>query len=84
MKRILMVVFIAAIGFGFVFNDLPSAYCQEGEFTLEEIIVTAQKREENLQKVAIPMQVFEGSELSETGKNNMDKILENVASVVDF
>lgn len=62
----------------------PDAFSEETPdvFMLEEISVTAQKREENQQKVPIPMHVFTGSDLVETGQNNVNEILEFVSSAV--
>jgi iron complex outermembrane receptor protein len=52
------------------------------EFTLEEITVTAQKREENQQKVAIAMEVISAETISELGQTSIDDILSNVSSVI--
>lgn len=54
----------------------------EDSFTLEEITVTAQKRAENQQKVAIAMEVVTGEELKALGRNDIDEILSNVSSVL--
>jgi iron complex outermembrane receptor protein len=51
------------------------------EFMLEEITVTAQKREENQQKVAVAMEVVTGEDLLATGKNDIDEILKDMANV---
>jgi iron complex outermembrane recepter protein len=66
-------------------GGIQQTFAQESlaeEFTLEEITVTAQKRVENQQKVAIPMDVISGEELAETGKMNVDDILSNLTNVV--
>jgi iron complex outermembrane receptor protein len=52
------------------------------EFMLEEITVTASKRSENQQKVAITMEVLSSEELKMSGKNDLDEILSNVSSVL--
>lgn len=64
--------------------SVPNAYSDDASdvFMLEEITVTAEKREENQQKVAVPMQVFTGTDLTETGQNNVDEILEFVSGAV--
>jgi iron complex outermembrane recepter protein len=65
-------------------GGIPQIFAQETkaeEFTLEEITVTAQKRAENQQKVAIPMDVITGDQLAETGKTNVDDILSNLTGV---
>jgi len=68
-----------------VLGDIPQIFAQESdsdEFTLEEITVTAQKRAENQQKVAIPMDVISGEQLAETGKMNVDEILSGLSNVI--
>jgi len=68
-----------------VLGDIPQIFAQESdsdEFTLEEITVTAQKRVENQQKVAITMDVISGEQLSEAGKMNVDDILSSLTNVV--
>ncbi|MBN1627803.1 MAG: TonB-dependent receptor [Deltaproteobacteria bacterium] len=68
-----------------LFGDIPMICAQDlstDEFTLEEITVTAQKREENQQKVAIAMEVVSGDEIKELGRNDIDEILSNVSSVL--
>ena len=67
------------------FGDAFFLFAQESnteEFTLEEITVTAQKREENQQKVPIAMEVISGEQLAETGQNNVNEILKNVSNAV--
>jgi iron complex outermembrane receptor protein len=49
---------------------------------LEEITVTAQKRSENQQKVAIAMDVITGEDLKTKGDNDIDDILGNLSSVM--
>jgi len=49
-------------------------------FTLEEVTVTAQKRQENQQKVAIPMEVLTGEDLKEMGRYDVDQILSQVST----
>jgi len=84
MKRFIMSIFTAAMILGFILNDIPNISAQEkgDEFTLEEITVTAQKREENQQKVPIAMEVISGDVLKEIGRNDLDKMLNNISSVL--
>lgn len=49
--------------------------------TLEEIVVTAERREENLQRTAVAVSVREGVELQQEGKFTVNQILEDVPSV---
>jgi iron complex outermembrane receptor protein len=50
--------------------------------TLEEVVITAEKRTENLQKVSISVATVSGEEITEQGQNNIEDILKNVSSVV--
>ncbi|MBN1627276.1 MAG: TonB-dependent receptor plug domain-containing protein [Deltaproteobacteria bacterium] len=80
-KLFFTIVFLVA----FIFMEIPSSYAQDigsEEFTLEEITVTAQKRAENQQKVAIAMEVISGDEMKELGRNDIDDILSNVSSAM--
>jgi iron complex outermembrane receptor protein len=71
---------------GFVVGGAPCAFAQEDtdsdEFMLEEITVTAQKREENQQKVPITMEVVSGEDLVTMGKDNVDEILKAIPNVL--
>ena len=74
----------AFVGFIFVFCDVLPLIAEESkteEFTLEEITVTAQKRTEDLQKVAINVQAIQGSDISEKAQSNLEDILKNISSV---
>lgn len=85
MRKVFVLIFAAVVGFVFMFNNVHQVKAQDAsdyEFTLEEITVTAQKREENQQKVPIAMEVFSGEEMKELGRNNIDEILSNVAGVI--
>lgn len=85
MRRFLAGVFSITLGMSFAVSDLSRVNAQETsaeEFTLEEITVTAQKREENQQKVAIAMEVVNGEEIKELGKNDIDEILSTISSVM--
>lgn len=82
MKKNFLIVFSVVLTLGLFFGDLSLVCAQENdteEFTLEEITVTAQKREENLQKVPITMETISGYDLSEMGKTSIDDILTNIA-----
>lgn len=48
---------------------------------LEEVVVTAQKRETNLQKTPISIQVYNGEELKQQGKKRIDEIMNGIAGV---
>lgn len=49
--------------------------------TLEEVVVTAEKRPENLQKTSISIQVTSGAELRAEGKRRIDDILDGTVGV---
>ncbi len=85
MKKKSVGMFFAVLFLGIAIGVLPSLAAQDDsssdQFTLEEVTVTAQKREENQQKVPIAMDVITGEELAKQGKLNIDDILKNVANV---
>ena len=49
---------------------------------LEEVVVTAEKREMNLQKVASPIQVKQGEELRAEGKKRIDEIMQGTPGIM--
>lgn len=60
------------------------AFAQTGgseSLQLEEVVVTAEKREENLQKVSISIQVKEGEELRREGKKRIDEIMQGTVGI---
>lgn len=85
MRKGFMEIIIFALGFIFIYSSAPMILAQDSgdyEFTLEEITVTAQKREENQQKVPIAMEIISAEDLSMTGKNDLNEILSNIPSLV--
>jgi iron complex outermembrane recepter protein len=84
-KRSFNLILVPLIGLMFVFTEAVFLYAQETnseEFTLEEITVTASKRAENQQKVAISMDVISSDSIKEMGKNNIDDILSSVSNTI--
>jgi iron complex outermembrane receptor protein len=83
MKKLFMLIFSTVLCLGLLIGD-PSSLLAQGqssdEFTLEEITVTAQKREENQQKVAVAMEVFAGQDLQEMAKTDIDQILSGTST----
>lgn len=82
MRRMKIIVVTLIMALGLTLEYVPSLFAQTGEtdeFTLEEITVTAQKREENLQKVAATMETISGYDLVEAGKTSIEDILTNIA-----
>lgn len=84
MKKPFVLFFAVLVSICFLACGIPSLYAQEEEdergFTLEEITVTAQKREENQQKVAIAIESVSGEELRQLGKINLDDALSTISS----
>jgi iron complex outermembrane recepter protein len=79
------VLFALIIGLIFTLSGVSELFAQETkaeEFTLEEITVTAAKRTENQQKVAIAMETISSDQIKETGMNNLDQILNNISNVI--
>jgi len=84
-KRSFQIMLALIAGLMFVFGDALFLCAQETnseEFTLEEITVTASKRAENQQKVAIAMDVISSDDIKEQGKNNIDEILSGVSNAI--
>jgi len=54
--------------------SMPSA----ADFLLEEVLVTAQKREESLQEVGISVSAFSGDQLKELGVTNSTEITQQI------
>ncbi len=84
-KRSFFIIAALIIGLIFALADVSALVAQESstdEFTLEEITVTAAKRVENQQKVAIAMETITSDQMKETGMNNLDEILNNVSNVI--
>ncbi len=65
----------------FVLSWVSSLYSQEksgDEFTLEEITVTAEKREENIQKTSLSLSVLTGDQIQEKAYSAITDMLQNV------
>lgn len=83
MKKLLILISFMLVCLGLIAGDALTVWAQDitsEEFTLEEIMVTAQKREENQQKVGIAMEVFSGDELREFGRTDIDQILSQIST----
>lgn len=53
----------------------------QDDSVLEEIVVTAEKREADLQKTSMSMQVYSGEQLKAQGKRRIDEIMRGVVGV---
>lgn len=80
-RSALAVVFIGCIVYG-----IPSAVIaednEEDQFVLEEIVVTAQKQEQNQQRVPITMEIVSGEGIKKYGKTDIEEILSGVSGVL--
>ena len=84
-KRSFLVYLLLTLALILAAGDISMPSAQESgteEFTLDEITVTAQKREENQQKVPIAMEVISSEEIKELGKNDIDEILTGVSNTL--
>ncbi|MBN1627181.1 MAG: TonB-dependent receptor, partial [Deltaproteobacteria bacterium] len=86
MKNLLFIVLFALIcGFVFILEDFRAVYAQEQtteEFTLDEITVTAQMREENQQKVPIMIETISGEDLNMMGRITLEDTLAGISSAI--
>src|SRR5688500_6539442 len=67
------VMLLASVGTG--------AYAQEKSRMLEEVVVTAQKRQENLQDVPIAITAISGAELEAKGITDFPGVLHDTPSI---
>ena len=74
MKSSMKIMLAALLGTVFLF--LPPAYAQEGAdvFTLDEIIVTATKREESIFEVPVTVSAFDSDKIQQLGMISMDDL----------
>ena len=79
-------LFIVVLGaFAVAFGGIPPGYAQEDdddEFQLEDVVVTAMKREMDHQRVPMQMEVISGADLAGTEKDNIDDILREVSNIM--
>jgi len=79
-----MVILMALFGFGLALGDVPWVCAQETQaedFTLEEITVTAEKREMNVQKTAMSVMAVTGENITEKSILSLQDALSNMAGV---
>src|SRR2546423_15168825 len=78
------VAVLAAAGLA-TFTGAPTTRAQQPAATsggLEEVIVTAQKREQNLQEIGISLSAVSGSDLTDLGVVNATDITKSMPAVV--
>ncbi len=66
---------------GYAQDNTDTAKEKSDTFTLEEVTVTAEKREANLQKTPISIQTVGGLELTTEAKQRIDEIMQGVVGV---
>lgn len=77
-------ILFGSVGLVLSMGNLSDTHAQgtiDSGVSLEEVIVTAEKREVNLQKTPISIQVYSGEELKKQGKNRIDEIMSGVIGV---
>ncbi len=84
MNRINHFLIASLLAAGLMLEFSPPLIAQEAEedFTLEEITVTAQKREQSLQKVATNVEAITGTRLTEMAVQDLDDALSSMASAI--
>lgn len=65
-----------------VWGQNASASVAADDDTLQEVIVTAERREENLQKTAVSIAAVSGQEIAQQGENDLADILKNTPGVL--
>lgn len=83
MKRFIIAFLTVFYGVGFIFSGLTFVYAQDTDdmFTLEEITVTAEKREVNVQDSALSVTAISGEDIRDRAQNSLENILRDVAAV---
>ena len=82
MKKNIVIIFLAIVGIGLTLGDLSWVYAQEKEeFTLEEIIITAEKREENVQKTPLAVSIVNAEEINNKSLISVKDMIQNLAGV---
>ena len=71
------------LAFGLVFGGLSSGFAQQDQdaFMLEEITVTAEKREENVQKTAVSVTAISGADIRENAQVTLESVLRDVPAL---
>ena len=91
MKRSWRILLVLLVGAGLALTGFPMAYGQEGEeedkgkevYTLEEIVVTATKREEGILEVPLTMSAFDSRRLEALGMTSLSD-LEQLTAGLQF
>ena len=79
MKSSMKIMFVLFLGTVFLLGAIPAIHAQEEEddkdvFTLDEIIVTATKREESIFEVPLTVTAFDSDRIQQLGMISMDDL----------
>jgi len=79
MKKLWQMTLVLLLGTGLVLSGFPAVYGQDDDedkevFTLDEIIVTATKREESVLEVPLTVSAFDDQRIEELGMISMDDL----------
>ena len=72
-KRIFSIVFLMLVSIASL-NPISVLAQEDDKLVLEEIVVTAQRREQSLQEVPVSVEVFGGTEVRRQGWRDMDDL----------
>ncbi|MGC3980606.1 MAG: TonB-dependent receptor [Steroidobacteraceae bacterium] len=81
MNRVLTYLSGATLALGGLAASAQDSASVSSGLELEEIVVTATKRETDLQKTSISIQTYSGEELKKSGKRRIDDIMQGVVGV---
>lgn len=81
MKKILIFTLTAACTFSLIASGAWAQASDSDEFTLEEIVVTSEKREVVIQEIPSSVAVIEGATIVQQGKITTQQILESVPNI---
>lgn len=79
--RLVKTTLVATGAMSLALAHTSSAQTRADSFVLEEVVVTAQKREETLQKAALSVTALDGDDLRQQGKTDLVDMLRGVAGV---
>ena len=79
-KKILKANLTTAGAFGFALTAVIGAVSSQAS-VLEEVVVTAQKREQNLQDVGVSVTAYSGDQMKALGVTNTTEITEQIAGL---
>ena len=81
-KQYSMAIFSITLTLCFFLGDVKTVCAQADEFTLEEVTVTAEKREQDLQKTSMSITSVSGQDIIEKSVVTLHDVLKDVPNVV--